>query len=132
MVTNVEAGPNNVFTFGNVTGKLDVDYTPVGFSENATVTAPVVFAGYGFDFDLDSLHWHDYDNLDVSGKWVLLLRGDPDLENPHSPLLKYSSLRGKVMKARDKGAAGVLFVSGPKLDKEDKLMPLHYDQSQQG
>lgn len=131
VITSVKAGPDNVLKFNDFTGTLDQDYTPVGFSENASLTAPVVFAGYGFDFDMDSLHWHDYDNLDVSGKWVLLLRGDPDLDNPHSPLLKYSSLRGKVMKARDKGAAGVLFVSGPKLDKDDALMPLHYDQTQQ-
>lgn len=132
VVTNVAAGPDNVLKFGDFTGTLGTDYSPVGFSENAMVTAPVVFAGYGFDFDLDSLSWHDYENLDVTQKWVLMFRGDPDLDNPHSPLLKYSSLRSKVMQARDKGAIGVLFVSGPKLDKDDALMPLHYDQTQQG
>lgn len=132
VVTDVEAGPDNALQFHGVTGTLGEDYTPVGFSENATLTAEVIFAGYGFDFDMDSLSWHDYEGLDVSGKWVLILRGDPDLENPHSPLLKYSSLRSKVLTARDKGAAGVLFVSGPKLDESDALMPLHYDQTQQG
>ncbi|HCW76121.1 MAG TPA: aminopeptidase [Candidatus Marinimicrobia bacterium] len=132
VVTNVAAGPDNVLKFGDFTGTLGTDYSPVGFSENATVTAPVIFAGYGFDFDLDSLQWHDYTNLDVVKKWVLLFRGDPDLDNPHSPLLQFSSLRSKVLKARDKGAAGVLFVSGPKLDEADDLMPLHYDQTQQG
>lgn len=132
VVTDVTAGSDNLFTFSDFTGTLGENYTPVGFSENATVTAEVVFVGYGFDFDMDSLSWHDYEGVDVTDKWVLILRGDPDLENPHSPLLKYSSLRSKVLTARDKGAAGVLFVSGPQLDEADALMPLHYDQTQQG
>ena len=78
----------------------------------------------------NSLSWNDYSDIDVSGKWVLILRGSPDKNNPHGSFSEHSSLRKKVMIAKDHSAAGVVFTSGSKFDESDTLIPLRYDQSQ--
>ncbi len=132
VVTAVQADEKNRLAFNDFQGELGKDFVPVAFSENAGVTADVVFAGYGFDFENDSLRWRDYEGIDVKGKWALVLREDPEANNPQSPFLQQAPLRKKAMVARDKGAAGLLVVSGVELDKEDQLMPLHYDQIESG
>ena len=80
IVADVKAGENNSISFDGFSAKPNVDFTPLSFSSSASVTAPVVFAGYGFDLDLDSLKWSDYKGIDVKGKWVMLFRGDPERE----------------------------------------------------
>jgi hypothetical protein len=132
VVTAVQADEKNRLAFDNFQGELGKDFVPVAFSENAGVTANVVFAGYGFDFENDSLRWHDYEGVDVKGKWALVLREDPEANNPQSLFLQHAPLRKKALVARDKGAAGLLIVSGVALDEKDQLMPLHYDQIESG
>jgi hypothetical protein len=73
---------------------------------------------------LDSLRWNDYKNLDVNGKWVMIFRGDPEPDNAASKFIPFSDLRSKILTAKDKGAAGVLLVTPPSFDKEDKLILL--------
>ena len=85
VTSGIEIGENNSIAYGDSVGKIEVDFMPLAFSANGTVTADVVFVGYGFDFDLDSLAWHDYEGLDVKGKWCMILRGDPGSENSESP-----------------------------------------------
>ena len=46
------------------------DFAPVAFSENSTLKAEVVFAGYGFSINNDSVKWDDYKGIDVKNKWV--------------------------------------------------------------
>jgi len=130
VVSSIESGVNNRFSFSHTTGKMGKDFTPIAFSKNTTLSAPIVFVGYGFDFDSDSVFWHDYNGIDVSGKWALILRGDPEIDKPNSIFASYSSMRNKALKAKDKGAAGVIFVSGVKFDKKDKLVKLSFDKSQ--
>ena len=131
VVTSISAGENNTFRFKDFNGEVEMDFTPLSFSENGDVTAPVIFAGYGFDVKTDSILWNDYSGLDVTGKWVMVLRGDPE-DNPHGMFSEHSSLRKKTLVARDHGAAGILFLSGPEFDEADELIPLVYDQSQSG
>ena len=121
VITGTKAGKNNAVDYNNMNGQLYDDFVPAGFSANGTFAAPVVFAGYGFDINTDSLKWNDYANLDVKGKWVLILRGDPEPDNMHSPYIQYAEDRYKAMVAKDQGALGVLLVSGPETDHEDKL-----------
>jgi aminopeptidase YwaD len=122
-------GKLNELTFLGYKGLPGVDYTPYSFSENARVTAVCTFAGYGFNIHEDSLQWEDYSGLDVKGKWVIILRGDPEPEKSDSRFLPYSEERGKVLIAKDNGAAGVIFVSGTGMEKNDTLVPLMYDKS---
>jgi len=129
IVTDVKPGNNNSISFDGFSAKQGVDFTPISFSSSATLTAPVVFAGYGFDLDLDSLKWNDYKSIDVKGKWVIIMRGDPEPEKANSEFLAYEQERGKVLTAKDKGAIGVLLVSPSDIEKTDVIMHMQYDKS---
>lgn len=122
--TDVTLGEKNSLSFDGYDALIRKDFIPLSFSSSATVNAPVVFAGYGFDIDIDSLKWSDYKGIDVKGKWVMVLRADPDLDNSDSKFIPYSDVRTKVLTAKDKGAAGVLLITPKGVEKEDKLMPL--------
>jgi aminopeptidase YwaD len=124
IVTDVTLGSKNKLAFHGFEGTLKKDFIPLAFSSSGEVTAEVIFAGYGFDIDSDSLKWNDYKDLDVKGKWVLIFRADPDLDNSDSKFIPFSDVRSKLLTAKDKGVSGVLLVSSKGLDKEDKLMPL--------
>jgi aminopeptidase YwaD len=129
IVADVQPGANNSIVFDGYTAQQGKDFTPLSFSSSATLKAPVVFAGYGFDLDLDSLKWNDFKNIDIKGKWVIILRGDPEPDKPNSAFLAYGQERSKVLTAKDKGAAGVLLVSPSDLEKSDVIMHLQYDKS---
>lgn len=127
LITEATAGTENRLLI-NGTASLEPP-VPYSFSASATVSAPVVFGGYGFDFSNDTLVWNDFKAIDVKGRWVLVLRGDPDPDNGQSPYSSSSDERTKVLAAKDRGAAGVLLVSGELFDKEDKPARTFYDKS---
>jgi len=129
IVTDVKAGKNNSISFDGTSAVPNTDFTPLSFSSSATVSGSVVFAGYGFDLDLDSLKWNDYKGIDVKGKWVIVLRGDPEPEKANSAFLPYEQERGKVLTAKDKGAIGVMLVSPTDIEKTDVIMHMQYDKS---
>jgi hypothetical protein len=125
IVTDVTAGSHNTLQFDDFHGIFEKDFMPVAYSSNGTVSNTVVFTGYGFDIDQDSLKWNDYEGVDVKGKWVMLFRGDPELDNNESKFIPYTEIRGKILVAKDHGAAGVLIVTPVEVDKDDKLIGLH-------
>ncbi|NQU26902.1 MAG: M28 family peptidase [Candidatus Marinimicrobia bacterium] len=127
VITDVEAGQNNRLEFTGYSGTIAEDFTPLSFSASSELSAPVVCVGYGIEFNTDSLSHNDYENVVVKDSWVLVFRGDPELDDPKSPYLPFSSLRSKVITAVDNDAAGVIFVSGPEFDKQDDLIDLHYE-----
>ena len=100
------------------------DFEPASFTENSSLKAQAVFAGYGFSINNDSLKWDDYKGKDIKGRWVMILRGDPEPDNNMSKFAPFSGDRDKALLAKDIGAAGVLLVSGPSFDKEDRFDPL--------
>lgn len=131
VVTKTEAPANeNTLKVGETVAELNKDYTPFSYSTDGTVDAEVVFAGYGFDIDMDSLQWNDYKNVDVKGKWVLVLRNDPEIRNPNSFFIPYSGEKSKVLTAKEKGAKGILLVAGTKVARKDKLIDLAIDQTE--
>ena len=130
VVTEVTAGKDNYFKINEFNAVVSKDYTPLTFSTNAKVDAEVVFAGFGFDIDNEDIKWNDYANIDVKGKWILVLRADPELDNPDSKFIPYANERSKVLTAKEKGAAGIIFVSGKQFDKRDKLLKLVADQTE--
>jgi hypothetical protein len=123
----VVAGKSNSLSVNGISYVADKDFMPFAFSSNAGIVSEVVFAGYGFNINTDSLKWNDYEGIDVKGKWVMILRGDPEPENNKSPFISYSADRDKALLAKDMGAAGVLMVSGPILDSQDAFEPLHME-----
>jgi Zn-dependent M28 family amino/carboxypeptidase len=117
-------GPGNVMNANGNSLMPEVDFVPFAFSQNSSFSGYVVFAGYGFQINEDSLKWDDYAGLEVKGKVVMILRADPEIEKNMSPFMKYSRDRDKVLQAKDLGAAAVLLVSGKVFDPEDKFEPL--------
>ncbi|KPL20604.1 MAG: hypothetical protein AMS23_10675 [Bacteroides sp. SM1_62] len=124
VITDLEKGAANYLRFGEIEAVLSEDFTPFPFTANKEISAGVVFAGYGFDIEADEVRWNDYENLDVTGKWVMVLRGSVEIDSTASVFHAYSNERDKAMLAGDKGASGILFVSGPNFDQEDRLIDL--------
>ena len=63
----------------------DMDYTYMA-SGNQSMTAPVIFVGYGIQEP--SLKFDEYKNLDVKGKFVMMLSEAPGKGDPESPFNK--------------------------------------------
>src|SRR4030042_6634178 len=124
IVTDLELGKNNTLQLQEISGVPGKDFTPAPFSSNDSLDAEVVFCGYGFEINQTDLKWNDYAGHNVSGKWVMVLRGNPLPEQSSSAYDNYSNDRDKAMVARDNGASGIIFISGPLFDPYDELMSL--------
>jgi hypothetical protein len=120
----VIAGDKNFLSVDGQKFDSSASLMPFSFSGNSELEAEVIFAGYGFSIKNDSLQWNDYEKTDVKGKWVLLLRGDPEPNKSVSGFIPYNGDRDKALLAKDMGAYGVLMVSGPINDQEDTFEPL--------
>ncbi len=91
-----------------------VDFMPLAFGGSGEFDLPLVFVGYGItakDEDYD-----DYAGIDVTGKAVIVLRHEPQQDNPHSKFdgtrnSAYAPLTRKISNAYEHGAAGVIFCS---------------------
>ena len=123
IVDGIGLGNNNEMVLGGDSLLLKEEYIPLWFSGNEQVTASAIFAGYGFSIDEENLKWNDYSELEVSGKWVVIMRHSPEREKRNSVFSPYSSLHKKMLVARDNGAAGVLFISQI---EDTTLYPLQY------
>lgn len=97
-------------------------FTPFSFSKDTLITAGVVFGGYGMSVKADSFVWNDYEGLDVKGKWVMVLRESPTIPEYEQYFAMGSDDRDKAMLASDKGAAGIILVSGYAAGADDKLV----------
>ena len=111
---------------------LDADWRPLAFSRTGEAPgAPVVFAGYGIvaPRNGEAPAYDSYAGLDVTGRWVLVLRHAPQEVAPaaRQHWSRYASLRQKLMLARDRGALGVLVVSGPRSGVRHQLVSLQND-----
>ncbi|MEW6506305.1 MAG: M28 family peptidase [Bacteroidota bacterium] len=102
------------------------EFITAPFSGKRNISSTLVFVGYGIS--ASKLNYDDYAGIDVTGKVVIALRYHPEHDNAKSEFERYSTYRQKASAARDKGAAGIIFVNGflPKND-EDQLMELRYD-----
>lgn len=133
-VDGVDLGPKNALT--TLPGGVSIgrrwepgtDFRPLAFSAPGAAEGEVVFAGYGIS--APDLSYDDYAGLDVKGKIVLVLRYGPDGDDPKSAFSPYLPLRLKATLAREKGARGVLFATGPGTkDVADDLVALRTDAS---
>jgi Zn-dependent M28 family amino/carboxypeptidase len=83
----------------------------------ASVDAPVVFAGYGIS--APDLQHDDYAGLDVRGKVVLVLSNAP-VRFPTEPRAHFANRRLKAQVAAGHGAIGLIFV---RILDDEKRMP---------
>ncbi|MHC4493759.1 MAG: M28 family peptidase, partial [Planctomycetota bacterium] len=131
---SVSLGPGNRLSFEGLdrTAELDRDWRPLGFSASGPAgPAEVVFAGYGIvapGAD-DNAAYDSYGDLDVTDKWVLVLRYLPEDVTPEQRqhLYRYAELNYKAAVARARGALGLIVASGPTAAVKDQLVPLTFE-----
>ena len=79
------------------------------------VSGDVVFAGYGVDAPEEG--WNDFGDVDVTGKILLVLSGEPPVEDPDrfggEALTYYGRWTYKIEEGARRGAAGVLLIHDP-------------------
>lgn len=103
-------------TFTNATSSKDLEFGndyvayPNYEEPNVTLTAPLVFAGYGIsepEFGYD-----DYAGIDAKGKIVVLVSGAPD-KFPSTVRAHVMNRNTRVKTALEKGAVGVILRGPP-------------------
>jgi Tol biopolymer transport system component len=120
---------------GAQTLELGRDYRPLAFTANGTVEGDVVFAGYGLSMPAGAGAAYDsYSGLNVSNKIVLVMRYAPEGVDTkrRQELNHYSGLRYKALMARNRGALGLLVVTGPNSPNAGELVEFSFDTSQSG
>jgi Zn-dependent M28 family amino/carboxypeptidase len=117
-------------TVGTQTFAAPSDVVALSFSDDATVSAPVVFAGYGIVVpESQNFGYDSYATLDVKDKAVVVFRYFPeDADNETKSILaRYSDLRYKALAARQRGAKALLVVTGPRSPNAGQTVPITFD-----
>ena len=103
----------------------------LAFSEIGAIEAPLVFAGYGLSVPetADGFSYDSYATLDVEGKIAVVLRYFPEESDGdvRGELTRVSALRNKAFAARERGAVGLIVVTGPASPNAGQLAPLTFD-----
>jgi hypothetical protein len=91
---------------------LDEDFTPLAIGGVGIFDLPIAFVGYGIT--APEADYDDYRNVDVAGKAVIILRHEPQQDNPHSVFegtdhSEHAPFRKKISNAFQHGAAAVIF-----------------------
>jgi Peptidase family M28/PDZ domain/PA domain len=131
LVVGAKLGGKNSATFAQGPSstplRVGQDYVPLSFSANATVSVPLVFAGYGIT--APEYHYDDYQGLDANGKAVIVLRHEPQENDEHSiflgkQLTAHAEIVNKAINARNHGAAAMILVRdlGNHPDQTDGLL----------
>ena len=102
----------------------------LSFSATGAAEGSFVFAGYGLSVpDTDDFGYDSYATLDVTDKIVVVFRYFPeDTEGElRATLARYAGLRFKALAARERGAAGLIVITGPRSPNAGALVPLTFD-----
>lgn len=129
-VKTIELTDKNSLSFSTngseVELKLREDYITLPFSGNTDVNGSLVFAGFGIS--ASDLNYDDYSGIDVKNKIVIVFRNTPEPAVAHSGFDAHSPLRKKSSVARDKGAAGIIFINPYDSNKtSDDLVEFSFD-----
>jgi aminopeptidase YwaD len=116
--TGIRLGEANTLALRAPTARalaLGREFVPLAVSADGQQEAELVFGGYGIS--APDLGWDDYAGLDVRGRMVLVLEGEPRGADPTGPFRRpdayhYTERTHKIINARERGAAGVLIVVG--------------------
>jgi peptidase M28-like protein len=92
------------------------DFLPHPSSPNGTVSAPLVFVGYGLH--APERGYSDFEGIDLEGKIAVFFRWEPGFADGDHPLdgrrmLPQSTLAAKVKECERRGAVAVLTVTPP-------------------
>ncbi|MFP6584310.1 MAG: M28 family peptidase [Candidatus Hydrogenedentota bacterium] len=140
----LNTGPNSALNVRNglaaEKSELNIDWRPIAFSDVGDIKrSKVVFAGYGIQApektgvqdEEDIPEYDSFVHLDVTDKWVMVLRYMPNEIDvtTRQHFNTHSSLRYKAMKLRDLGAKGMIVVSGPNSKVKNDLVRMGTDGS---
>jgi len=121
----ISGGNNGVLANGGSNGVL-----ALSFSDSGSVTGNVVFAGYGLVVpDSQNFGYDSYQGLDVKDKVVVVLRYFPEDadQKTRAILARYADLRYKAQAARQRGAKGMIVVTGPRSPNAGNVVPMSFD-----
>ena len=98
--------------------KLGEDFNPLGLGGSGEIDLPIVFVGYSITAkdEESGLDYDDFAGIDVKGKAVLMIRKEPQQDNPHSAFdgtrpSRHATFEKKVSNAYQHGAAAVIIVN---------------------
>lgn len=122
-VIDVEQGAATRLMLGDET-LASGDFMIPGFSANASVAAPVVFAGWGIASQEHGID--DYENIDAEGRIVLVRRYTPKdgVFADQEVQQRLGDLRYKAFAARERGAVGLLVADLPVGEDAEDETPL--------
>jgi len=118
VTTDAQLGKANHFRFSEnghtTTLHFPNDFIPFNFSHVGKLAGPVVFAGYGIT--APEYHYDDYAGIDVKGKVVLMLRHEPQENDPQSVFdgrsyTQHAQFTSKATNAKIHGATGVILIN---------------------
>jgi len=84
----------------------------MGGAGTETITAPVVFVGYGISEP--TIKWDELAGLNLKGKIVLVLTEAPGRDDPKSPLNSKQEIKDKYFPAAPAGGAAFAMAAGPR------------------
>jgi hypothetical protein len=92
--------------------KLNEDFVPLSFSANGSLSASVVFAGYGIT--APEFGYDDYAGIDVKDRIVVVLRKEPPGFTAKTGLSEsqHSQVITKAINARNHGAKAMILING--------------------
>jgi hypothetical protein len=109
-----ELKPEGEIILDGISHRFLKDFYFLGIKDTIISTNEIVFAGYG----IDDPKYSDYSNVNVKGKVVLILEGEPTDKNGNFVITGTKSgsnwahdFRKKSNLARDKGAAAIFYYS---------------------
>jgi len=117
-------------TVGSTTFAAPQDVLSLSFSDDTEVTGPAVFVGYGIVVpESQNFGYDSYATLDVKDKVVVVLRYFPEDadQQTRAILARYSDLRFKALAARQRGAKGMIVITGPRSPNAGQTVPLASD-----
>lgn len=93
---------------------LGTDFQPQLSGARGPVSGELVFAGYGIV--APDINYDDYAGIDVTGKIVVVIRREPQANDPDSifdgtQTSRYALIRSKLAFAKEKGAIGIVLVN---------------------
>ncbi|MBI2827309.1 MAG: M20/M25/M40 family metallo-hydrolase [Planctomycetia bacterium] len=120
MTIGAEPGEKNHLALVGADGEQKIDlefgrgFTPLSLGGSGQLDLPLAFGGYGITGKDEK--YDDYAGLNVEGKAVIVMRHEPQQDNPHSAFngTRDSALAPfwrKVSNAYEHGAAAVIFVT---------------------
>ncbi|HVK39669.1 MAG TPA: M28 family peptidase [Candidatus Kapabacteria bacterium] len=98
--------------------ELKADFIPFDFSRSGVAQGSVVFAGYGIA--MPDSGYNDYDGIDVRGRVVLVVAGEPKRFQAAGFSLRtswFATSRQKMLTAARLGAVGILIVPNPTVSR---------------